>query len=378
VTAARHLPPVKGVTLRGIQFQNAAYTYMEPHGVPSGGDWALQRSAAVYAENTEELTVQNNLFQRLDGNGLMLSGYNRQTHIKYNEFVWIGDTAMAAWGYTNDIDGTNGEQPRFTQVIGNLVHEIGHFTKQASAWFQAKSCQSFIAGNIFFNGPRAGINFNDGFGGANEITENLLFNQCRESSDHGPFNSWDREPFLTDVLNGIASLTPAYNEIHKNFFICNYGSSMCVDNDDGSSYYKIHDNFEVYGGHKSDFGGHNKFTYNSIVAFAKDYSDGLCGGMDRGLPGYVDGYWNNTCIQANTISYLNLPCLPSDQCDPKTLPIVHDNRVYNKAGSTSVNVGGKDISEADYQKLGQDLGTKAFPLPSNEQIIQWGRQILQF
>ena len=28
-------------------------------------------------------------------------------------------------------------------------------------------------------------NFNDGFGGGDEITENLLLNTCRESSDHG-------------------------------------------------------------------------------------------------------------------------------------------------------------------------------------------------
>ena len=26
------------------------------------------------------------------------------------------------------------------------------------------------------------------------IYENVLFNTCRESSDHGPINSWDRQP----------------------------------------------------------------------------------------------------------------------------------------------------------------------------------------
>jgi len=247
-----------------------------------------------------------------------------------------------------------------------------------SGYFQAKSAETTIKGNIIFNGPRAGINFNDGFGGANEITENLLFNQCRESSDHGPFNSWDREPFLTEVLNGTAQLTPEYNTIANNFFLCNYGSSMCVDNDDGSSYYLIHDNFEVYGGHKSDFGGHNKYTYNSVVAFAKDYGDGICGGMDSGVAGFVDGYWNNTCIQDNTVPYLNLPCLPSASCDPATIPIVHHNRVYNQNGNTSVNVGGKIIDEESYQKMGLDPGTKAYPLPTNQQIIAWGREKLGF
>jgi hypothetical protein len=34
---------------------------------------------------------------------------------------------------------------------------------------------------------------NDGFGGGDNITENVLFHTCRESSDHGPINSWDRQ-----------------------------------------------------------------------------------------------------------------------------------------------------------------------------------------
>lgn len=33
-----------------------------------------------------------------------------------------------------------------------------------------------------FNGPRAGININDGFGGGNQIENNLLFNFVRGST----------------------------------------------------------------------------------------------------------------------------------------------------------------------------------------------------
>ena len=36
-----------------------------------------------------------------------------------------------------------------------------------------------MQGNVFFNGPRAGININDGFGGGNQIQNNLLFNFVR-------------------------------------------------------------------------------------------------------------------------------------------------------------------------------------------------------
>lgn len=41
-----------------------------------------------------------------------------------------------------------------------------------------------MEGNIFFNGPRSGININDGFGGGNVFQFNLLFNWVRETSDH--------------------------------------------------------------------------------------------------------------------------------------------------------------------------------------------------
>ena len=85
-------------------------------------------------------------------------------------------------------DATDGNQPRFSKILYNFVHELGIWEKQSSFYFQAKSCQNdIIKGNIFFNGPRAGINFNDGMGGGSNVTENLLFNTCRESGDHGPF-----------------------------------------------------------------------------------------------------------------------------------------------------------------------------------------------
>lgn len=192
--------PVKGVTFRGITFTAAAYTYMGPHGVPSGGDWALQRSAALFAQGTEGLTVDGCLFTRLDGNGLFLSGYTRSAAITDNEFVWIGDTAIASWGFTKQqphnssvytlpdgigIDGTEGNYPDGTVLDGNLVHEMGHYEKQSSFYFQAKSANTQIRNNIAFNGPRAGININDGFAGGNNLTANLLFNMNRETSDHG-------------------------------------------------------------------------------------------------------------------------------------------------------------------------------------------------
>ena len=38
---------------------------------------------------------------------------------------------------------------------------------QVSCYFQAQTQQSTLSNNICFNGPRAGINFNDMLGGGN-------------------------------------------------------------------------------------------------------------------------------------------------------------------------------------------------------------------
>ena len=60
------------------------------------------------------------------------------------------------------IFGTDGNHPRYTTILNNLAREVGLYEKQSSFWFQGKVAQSIIKGNVFFNGPRAGINFNDG------------------------------------------------------------------------------------------------------------------------------------------------------------------------------------------------------------------------
>ena len=45
--------PVKAVTLRKIGIRDTAPTVMFPHVGPSGGDWSINRYAAVVAEGVE-------------------------------------------------------------------------------------------------------------------------------------------------------------------------------------------------------------------------------------------------------------------------------------------------------------------------------------
>jgi hypothetical protein len=195
------------VTLRGVALTGAALSYFEPHGLPSdgGGDWALARNGAIFMENTANTVIDSCLFERLDGNAVMISGYNRNATIQNSEFVWIGENAIVSWGYTRDIDGrtdrlpygmgvdgTDGNHPQGNFIYNNFIHEIGHFQKQVSCYFQAQTQGSTLQNNICFNGPRAGVNFNDGMGGGNTLLFNLVFNMVRETQDHGEL--WGLSP----------------------------------------------------------------------------------------------------------------------------------------------------------------------------------------
>ena len=375
--------PVRDVQTSGVTFAASRYTYMDKHGVPSAGDWALDRVAAVFMQGTERVHFDNCTFERLDGNGVMVSGYNRNVTISNSDFAFLGGNAIAAWGYTNEtdtdpgrpgihltnapaagVDGTDGEHPRYTSVINCSAREVGLYEKQSSFYVQAKTAESRVTGNVFFNGPRAGINANDGFGGGDEIAHNLVFSTCRESGDHGPFNSWDRQPFLTTVRDGKPSMQMAWREIHHNFFIDNYSPQEGVDNDDGSAYYKTHDNFLVYGnrGMKNDFGGHDNHHYRNLYAYV---GQGL--GVCEQTPGHEDYFYDNKVIlTGNDVGGF--------ACDGKAKTIVHGNDYFTKTG----NVTECKMSLDAWQAKGNDNGSSVAMWPKDEVILGWARQMLSF
>jgi len=317
------------------------------------------------------VTIQDSWFDRLDGNAIIVSAYNRNLTIQRNEFSWIGDTAIGQWGNTVGVpevpgmgwDGTTGDQPRGTQILYNFVHELGIWEKQSSFYFQAKSAQNLLMGNIFFNGPRAGINFNDGFGGGSNITYNVLFNTCRESGDHGPFNSWDRQVYVTEILNGTPTWLKQWDDISHNFIIANYNSQEGIDNDDGSSYYHTHHNVMSYSGNglKSDFGGHDNVHHDNLYAYV-----GRGFGIVPQLPGHVDYFYSNTVVMSKDGDYAQ------GACSGDAMPVVHDNKVFSPTGAIT-ECG---MSVQDWQAKGNDPGTTTGVTPSDQYILSLAQQLL--
>lgn len=255
-----------GINITGITFEHTATTFMEPYEVPSPGDWSIYRGGAVFVENARDLTLRSCRFLRTGGNAVFLSGHAKRCRLAQNEFAWIGDSAVATVGRLALADGfTVDTFPEDTAIESNHFREVGIYGKQTAALFSALSCRTPFVANVAYDGPRAGINLNDQFCHGHVIRGNLLFNWVRETQDHGPINTWNRAMYLQrDGPDGGPTLVPAWTHVSQNFIMNgpsgnrNLGNLFpAVDNDDGSSYFYISDNFLVYGGAKN-YLGHDK------------------------------------------------------------------------------------------------------------------------
>eukprot|EP00937_MAST-01D_sp_MAST-1D-sp2_P000871 g871.t1 len=388
--------PVLGLRLRGLRFADAGATFLEPHGMPSGGDWALHRGGALHIEGGVGTLVEQCAFERVDGTAVMVTGFNRNVTVQNSTFAFVGENAVALWGdtrggsYVTDPaqaaalprgfgpDGTGGEQPRYTRVVGNLAHHVGVWEKQSSFYFQAKSCQNEVSGNIVYDVPRAAVNFNDGFGGGSTVDRNLMFNTCRESGNHGVFNSWDRQVFVTDVARGGGEPSTAklYDVLRGNFLLANFNADFGIDNDDASAYYRAEHNFLVYGdnGLKADFGGHDNVHTGNLYAYPQI---GCLVDITEQLPGHELQFFGNRCVMRLAGAagrYAHFDCADLDSGAPRAAPAMHDNAVFAPDGQFSVC----GLSLAQLQARGFEVGTTVAKLPAASTVLGWAEALLAF
>ena len=381
--------PVYNVTLTNITFMHTEPTFLEKHEIPSGGDWAIHRSGAVFVEGVDGFTIRQCLFDSPGGNGLVLSNYIRNAIIEENEFRYSGDSSIVLVGSTELIDGTNGNQPRGTKVIGNLVHESGMFGKQTSPYMQALTCQTELTGNVFFNGPRAGININDGFGGGNMLKNNLIFNMVRETADHGSFNSWDRQPYLTTVQDGeTPSLTPATSYLTRNFIINNYHSVWPIDHDDGSCYYEDTYNYLIYGGYKNYLGHSKTVMYNTYIYPDARFSVKVnylhrpyCADHDGATVDVLPSGWgeiwaHNKCLIGNPAIYDLHTCNVTSKDIRDLVPFTYDNTFYVPTKDVYIPCGDVNLTLREYQAMGFDKGSVVHDAVDIATIVEWGRTLL--
>ena len=372
--------PVVGHQLIGVSVQHTAPVFLKQYMASlSEGDWAIRPTGAVMLTGVKNALVQHCEFNSVGGNGLFIGGFARNTTVADNEFVWIGESAIASIGTTVRNDGTGGDQPRGNVIVRNLIHEVGIFGNQTAGYVQAMTAQTVVKRNILFNGPRAGINFLDGFGGGSVVEENLAFNWVRETGDHGPINTWDRQAFLTELNTGTPSLIPLQNNVTRNFLLDGYSASFPIDHDDGSAYYFDSENLIVYGGYKN-FLGHSKVSTNNLYIYPdrRSFSPSYVGQLrvtgtcvlDAGVnrrpkdgSGWGEVWDNNTCIfGGGSIGLFAQP--------PHILSARGNRYLVPEGSNVTLELSGQErVSLAAAQKMGVDVGSTVGEAPNTATVI---------
>jgi hypothetical protein len=72
--AGTQATPARDVLFTGVGWRDAAPTFMERWGVPSGGDWSMYHGAAIELHGVVNVSVSACQFVRLDNNAILLSG----------------------------------------------------------------------------------------------------------------------------------------------------------------------------------------------------------------------------------------------------------------------------------------------------------------
>ena len=148
-----------GVTLRGLTITATAPTFLESYECPSGGDWSIHRGAAVFVEDSSDITIEGLTFDQVSGNALMFSNEVMDSTVRKCLFKEVGDSAISMLGSTQQMVGVAGKglYPSRNLIESNLVDVVGVYGKQTSAYFKAKSRANVVRRNVFMNGPRAGV-----------------------------------------------------------------------------------------------------------------------------------------------------------------------------------------------------------------------------
>ena len=372
--------PVEGIRFLGLGVRDTRLTYLDEHTMAAGGDWGLNIRGAIEARGVNKLKLDSCTFEELDGNAVFVKGYARDLVIQNNDFHLTGGNMVALLGETEapglpaewgfGWNGTAGNQPRGSLVRNNIAYRPGLFAKQSSFFFQSKSMQTTLQNNIFFHGPRAGINFNDGFGGGNIFENNLLFASVMETGDHGPFNSWDRQPFAHSLKeDGSFDMDKIANDtVRHNFIIGNYYGQETVDNDDGSGFFDTHHNFLVYGQHgqKADFGGHSNYHHENLYAFLNGQAVMPDAGSETKL-GEELQFYNNTVIATTTVHYILARCWGRIQT------VLRNNRIYTPDGTMDKVC---DMTLEERISQGLDNGTIVSAWPPTSDILAIARELL--
>ena len=392
--------PVRHVSFEGITFTHTRRTLLDAYVVPSAGDWSVRGSGALTVSMASDVSIDGCAFNRTGGSAVVLRGGVLRASVARSDFELLGDSGVvligelpglgnngsdAVWPRRNGSDEFFPTYPRDTTIVSNHFHGLGVWQKQSAALFQALSCRTNFSSNVAYNGPRAAININDGFCGSLRLESNVLFNWVRETQDHGPINTWDRQAYVQPdgglyqawsyVTHNLIMNGPSGNRDLGNLF-------PAVDNDDGSAFYWIASNVVAYGGFKNFLGNDKVWTANLVI-----YPNGRTAGSGNGpcvmaWGGQNEIYENNTCVTRDAAGPGVDPypwAAEGGGCDYANATmrpvLVHLARnAYLSKQATYAGACGHDLD--GLSKLGEEVGSRVGAEPSVEQLMAMANRTL--
>jgi hypothetical protein len=276
---------VQYITFKGLTFTGTYRTlFSKPYEFLLQGDWAIARTATVLLTNAENVRVDSCLFDQIGGNGVFMSGHNRNNAVVNSDFEDAGASCVAMVGLQSAVrcaataygkapscsDKTPGPQtddyPASNLVENNTMVNFGRFEKQVAGVEMSMTSKNTIRHNTIHTMPRSGINFNDGCWGGHLIEWNWVYNAVLETSDHGPFNAWGRDRNLIWQNDPTATKLDAVDTttIQNNRF--EIASPMFgIDLDDQSSNYLQQNNLLIGGGLKVQWSRYNTYVNNILI-----------------------------------------------------------------------------------------------------------------
>jgi hypothetical protein len=275
---------VSYLTFDGITFTHTFRTlFSKPYERLLSSDWTIARAGAFYIQNANNITIQNCFFDQLGGNGIFISGHNRNHFIYNNKFMHTGASCVCICGYQDAVrcpgpwasscsDLTPGPQsddyPAYVTVQNNLIHDFGVFEKQTAAVDMSMCMCDTVRHNSIDFCPRAALNCTDGCWGGQVLEYNDLFNTMRETTDNGPFNSWGRDRNYIGSFQGDSTKTTLdamYTTVIRNNRMKSGPGIYGIDLDDGSSNYYCYNNLLIGVGLKLQWGRLRHLQNNIVV-----------------------------------------------------------------------------------------------------------------
>jgi hypothetical protein len=318
------------IQFKGITFTQTYRTLFgsKPFETILKSDWAIVRAGTVFMRFAENIRIENCLFDQIGGNGVFMSGYNRN-HVIYNDtFNYGGATAVAmvgdtssvrcpsSWGNTPTCNDRNPgpktpDYPAIITVFNNMINHSGRFEKQSAGIDLSMTMYDTVRHNTVHDCPRACINFTDGCWGGSIIEYNWVYNSVMETGDHGPFNAWGRDRNGRWPNDTSATTLDAWKTtiIRNNRFEAKQGN-FGIDLDDQASNYLQYNNLLFGGGLKLQWHRYNTYLNNILVSGADVQIHGVWGGgqeyvarniMTTSRPYYI-GFFNVTSANQNVDS----------------------------------------------------------------------------